>query len=180
VKNQNIPMVIVLLSRRPLDIRPELEVANAFVAAWLPGTEGGSGISDIIFGDFEPTGKLSHTWPVSFGDVPINIIGNYPGHEALFPYGYGGTFTSEINERTSSYDDIIIFPNPAGDELFLQSASHAELKITISDAMGRILIDKNISHPNESGIAVAHLSPGMYYVTISEGSRFVVKKIIKN
>jgi len=65
VKNTNIPMIIVLLSGRPLDIRDELADANAFVADWLQGSEGGSGIADILFGDYLPVGKLSQTWPKS-------------------------------------------------------------------------------------------------------------------
>ena len=60
VKNAGIPYTVILLSGRPLDIQDELEDADAFITAWLPGTEGGSGIADVIFGDFEPTGKLSH------------------------------------------------------------------------------------------------------------------------
>ncbi|MEJ2595907.1 MAG: glycoside hydrolase family 3 C-terminal domain-containing protein [bacterium] len=89
IKNKGIPMVVVLLSGRPLDIRDELDLSDAFIAAWLPGSEGGTGIVDILFGNYAPTGKLAHTWPASFSDVPINILGNNSGMEALFPFGYG-------------------------------------------------------------------------------------------
>ncbi|MDZ7778166.1 MAG: glycoside hydrolase family 3 C-terminal domain-containing protein [Bacteroidales bacterium] len=64
------PFVVVMLSGRPLDIREELEAADAFMAAWLPGSEGGSGIAEVLFGDYEPTGKLSHTWPKIFTTSP--------------------------------------------------------------------------------------------------------------
>jgi beta-glucosidase len=61
--------VSVFLSGRPLWVRPELEASNAFVAAWLPGTEGGGGIADVLIGDatgrprFDFSGRLSFAWP---------------------------------------------------------------------------------------------------------------------
>ena len=69
-------------------INNELNDSNAFIAAWLPGTEGG-GVADILFGDYAPTGKLSYTWPKSIDQVPINI-NDY--REPLFPYGFGLTY----------------------------------------------------------------------------------------
>ncbi|MGM0567439.1 MAG: glycoside hydrolase family 3 protein, partial [Bacteroidota bacterium] len=94
VEESGIPFVIVLISGRPLDIRDELELSDAFVAAWLPGTEGGSGIADVLFGDYEPTGKLSHTWPASYNDVPVNNNSYYPDDAALFDYGFGLNYES--------------------------------------------------------------------------------------
>ena len=80
------PMVVVLLSGRPIIITDMLENADAFLAAWLPGTEG-NGISDIIFGDFAPTGKLSVTWPTDMSQIPINVGDSE--YIPLFPVGYG-------------------------------------------------------------------------------------------
>ena len=54
------PVVVVLLSGRPLILEPILDEADAVVAAWLPGTEG-QGVADVLFGDYAPTGKLSFT-----------------------------------------------------------------------------------------------------------------------
>ena len=62
LKRAGIPVVVVLVSGRPVAIDPILERADALVAAWLPGTEG-KGVSDILFGDYKPTGKLSFSWP---------------------------------------------------------------------------------------------------------------------
>jgi len=80
------PMVVVLLSGRPIIITDMLENADAFLAAWLPGTEG-NGISDVIFGDFAPTGKLSVSWPTDMGQIPINVGDS--DYAPLFPVGYG-------------------------------------------------------------------------------------------
>lgn len=88
LKGTNIPIITVLISGRPLIINDELNDSDAFIAAWLPGTEGG-GISDILFGDYSPTGKLSYTWPNSVDQIPINM-NDY--RKPLFPYGFGLTY----------------------------------------------------------------------------------------
>ncbi len=69
---------------------PVLESSDAVIAAWLPGTEG-QGISDVLFGDFKPTGKLPHTWPKSMDQVPINV-GDASSKDAFFPFGFGLTY----------------------------------------------------------------------------------------
>jgi beta-glucosidase len=76
--DKGLPVVVVLISGRTLLINPELEEAAAFVAAWLPGTEG-HGVSDVLFGDFNFQGKLSFDWPKI-------IAKNSP---PLFPLGFG-------------------------------------------------------------------------------------------
>jgi len=83
-------LVIILLSGRPIVITEDLELADAFVAAWLPGTEG-LGVTDALFGDKPFTGKLSFTWPRSMDQIPFDFA-NLPseGEDApLFPFGYG-------------------------------------------------------------------------------------------
>jgi beta-glucosidase len=62
-----------------------IDEANAFIAAWLPGTEG-DGITDVLFGDYKPTGKLSFTWPATLAQIPIH---DGDGQTPLFPFGYG-------------------------------------------------------------------------------------------
>ena len=89
IKDKGIPLVVVLLSGRPMIINAALEDSDAFLAAWLPGTEG-EGISDVLFGDYKPTGKLSQSWPKSMKQVPINV--GDKNYEPLFPYGYGLTY----------------------------------------------------------------------------------------
>ena len=84
-------LVVVILSGRPLIITNQLPLAEAWVAAWLPGSEG-QGVADLLFGDFPFTGKLSYTWPRSNEQLPINLNNSEgkTGEDApLFPFGYG-------------------------------------------------------------------------------------------
>lgn len=84
-----IPTVIVLFSGRPLIINEVLDGTDAFVAAWLPGTEG-LGITDVLFGDYKPTGKLSFSWPRSMSQIPVNV--GDADYDPLFAYDYGLTW----------------------------------------------------------------------------------------
>ena len=86
VKNSNLPYVVVLISGRPMIINEALAESDAFVAAWLPGTEG-KGISDVIFGDYNFTGRLSMTWPKSMKQIPINYGDS--NYDPLFQFGFG-------------------------------------------------------------------------------------------
>ncbi len=81
-----IPVVVVVVSGRPLILGDVLDQADAIVAAWLPGTEG-EGVADVLFGDYPPTGKLSFSWPRSLDQIPINV-GDEP-YDPLFPYDFG-------------------------------------------------------------------------------------------
>ena len=84
-----IPVVVILISGRPLIINSSLVLANAFVAAWLPGTEG-NGVTDVLFGDYNFSGKLSHSWPRNIQQVPINV--GDTNYDPLFVYGFGLTY----------------------------------------------------------------------------------------
>jgi beta-glucosidase len=88
---QSASVVIILISGRPRVITEQLPLADSWVAAWLPGTEGG-GIADVLFGDYPFTGKLSYSWPRSNEQLPINLNNStgMTGCDApLFPFGYG-------------------------------------------------------------------------------------------
>lgn len=76
-------LVVVLLSGRPLIITDQFPIADAWVAAWLPGTEGG-GVADVLFGDYPFSGKLPYAWPRSMDQIP-----HREGDDPLFPMGYG-------------------------------------------------------------------------------------------
>lgn len=82
-------LVVVLISGRPLIITDVLPKADAFVAAWLPGSEA-DGIADVLFGDYPFTGKLSFSFPRSMEQVPLKALKQHPD-EPLFPMGYGLT-----------------------------------------------------------------------------------------
>jgi len=78
-------VAVVLITGRPLPITSLINAADAFVVAWLPGSEG-AGVADVLFGKVKPTGKLPHTWPKDAKQIPINVG---DGKKGLFPYGFG-------------------------------------------------------------------------------------------
>lgn len=89
MKKAGIPVVVILISGRPMIINDALSQADAFIAAWLPGTEG-EGIADVLFGDYKPTGRLSFTWPRSMSRIPVNV--GDKKYDPLFAYGFGLSF----------------------------------------------------------------------------------------
>jgi beta-glucosidase len=84
MKAAGIPVVVILVSGRPLILGTVLTQADAFIAAWLPGTEG-RGVTDVLFGDYNFTGKLPHSWPRTITQIPINS--GDASYDPLFPYG---------------------------------------------------------------------------------------------
>ncbi|RMB59405.1 glycosyl hydrolase [Dokdonia sinensis] len=108
------PLVIVLMNGRPLDLRFESEQADAIVEAWFPGTSGGHAITDVLFGDYNPSGKLTVTFPMTIGQIPIFYNMKNTGRPAdieganerytskyidapnkpMYPFGYGLSYTT--------------------------------------------------------------------------------------
>lgn len=107
------PVVVILFNSRPMVIGHWLEKADSVLEAWFPGTEGGHAAADILFGDREPTGRLSMSFPVNEGQIPVYYNSFSTGrpkaegedscfvtgyldipNEALFPFGYGLSYTS--------------------------------------------------------------------------------------
>ncbi len=87
VSGKGTPVVTVFVTGRPLYVNKELNRSDAFVASWLPGTEGG-GVADVLVeGAHRFTGKLSYSWPKSACQVPLNA--GDEGSDPLFPLGYG-------------------------------------------------------------------------------------------
>ncbi|MBZ5542563.1 MAG: glycoside hydrolase family 3 C-terminal domain-containing protein [Acidobacteriia bacterium] len=89
MKKAGVPVVVVLISGRPMILKDILGSADAFLAAWLPGTEG-QGVADVLFGDHKPTGKLSFSWPRSMEQIGIHQ--GDPNYNPLFSYGFGLTY----------------------------------------------------------------------------------------
>ena len=89
MKSAGLKTVVVLVTGRPLIIDQIASIADAIVVAWLPGTEV-LGVTDVLFGDTHPTGKLPHTWPTSMSQIPINS--GDANYSPLYPYGYGLTY----------------------------------------------------------------------------------------
>jgi len=115
------PVVLVLFTGRPLVLKEESEIVPAILNVWFAGSEAGLAISDVLFGDVNPSGKLSATFPQNVGQIPIfyshkntgRPLGNTEGkfqkftsnyidvrNEPLYPFGYGLSYTS------FNYDDL--------------------------------------------------------------------------
>ncbi len=88
MKGYGAPVIVVLVSGRPMILEKVLHYADVIFAAWLPGTEG-EGVADILFGDYQPRGILSRTWPKNMAQIPINY-GDSTYHP-LYSYGFGTT-----------------------------------------------------------------------------------------
>lgn len=106
LKREGIPVVAVFLSGRPLWVNREINASDAFVAAWLPGSEGG-GVADVLLRDrhgkvaHDFSGKLSYSWPRSAAQTPLNAR---QGGEPQFAYGYGLTYADDGNLAPLSED----------------------------------------------------------------------------
>lgn len=109
-----IPTVSVFLSGRPMWANPFLNASQAFVAAWLPGSEGG-GVADLLFGKAQFTGKLPYSWPKASDQTAVNI--GDKDYDPLFAYGFGlstdepGDLATLPEERASpaQADDNVLF-----------------------------------------------------------------------
>ena len=106
-KSQGIPSVAVFLSGRPMWVNPEINASDAFVAAWLPGSEGG-GVADVLLrnasGDIQHDfhGKLSFSWPRTGLQTAVNL--GDKGYNPLFAYGYGLAYSDIGDLETLSED----------------------------------------------------------------------------
>jgi beta-glucosidase len=111
LKDAGIPVVAVFLSGRPLSVNREINASDAFVAAWLPGSEGG-GVADVLFKSREGkvahdfSGKLSYSWPRTAAQSPLNV--GQPGYDPQFAFGYGLTY------KTTT--DLAALPEDSGPE----------------------------------------------------------------
>jgi beta-glucosidase len=116
VKQSGKPIVLVVVTGRPLDLREEVEDCDAVLVAWHPGTTAGNALADVLSGDVNPSGKLTMAFPYDVGQVPvfynykntgrpINAIGSqsserftsrylFTPNEPLFPFGFGMSYTT--------------------------------------------------------------------------------------
>ncbi|MDQ1119358.1 MULTISPECIES: glycoside hydrolase family 3 protein [Pseudoxanthomonas] len=107
LKAEGIPVVAVFLSGRPLWMNREINAADAFVAAWLPGSEGG-GVADVLLRDaagkvqHDFRGTLSYSWPRTAVQTPLNV--GQPGYDPQFAYGYGLTYAKPASVPALSED----------------------------------------------------------------------------
>jgi beta-glucosidase len=91
LRAQGIPVVAVMLSGRPLYVNPLINAANAFVEAWLPGSEG-EGVADVLTGKYDFTGKLSFSWPKRPDQTPLNV--GDANYDPQLAYGFGLSYAA--------------------------------------------------------------------------------------
>ena len=106
------PLIIALMNGRPLTVKEEYQQADAMLETWFLGTEGGNAVADVLFGDYNPSGKLPMSFPDNVGQIPVYYshlktgrphgtvnMGKYTTsyfdspNEPLFPFGYGLSYT---------------------------------------------------------------------------------------
>lgn len=97
VQASGVPMVLVLVSGRPLIITNQIDAFDAVVAAWLPGTEG-DGVAEVLYGDFDFSGTLSFSWPRNAAQVLGGFVGDNPN--VLFEFGFGLDYARTANAPT--------------------------------------------------------------------------------
>lgn len=125
IKKTGKPIVLILMNGRPLTLEYENSVADAILEAWWPGTMGGAAIADVIFGNYNPSGKLPITFPRNVGQIPIyynykntgrpwdpkkkgdNYKSRYldSPNTPLYPFGYGLSYT------TFKYSNLVLNKN---------------------------------------------------------------------
>ena len=130
------PVVTVYIQGRPLDMNLAAEKSNALLTLWYPGMEGGSALADILWGDYNPAGRLPISIPRSVGQIPVYYsqpaTGDYVEESAkpLYPFGYGLSYTQfeynsdlhvfELKERPGCYSVNLLVKNAGpcdGDEV---------------------------------------------------------------
>lgn len=134
----NKPVIVVLMNGRPLDLTRENELADAMLEAWYPGTMGGKAVTQVLFGEYNPSGKLTMSFPMNVGQVPLYYYAKNTGrpiylpndkykskyidspNDPLFPFGYGLSYTSFV------YSDIKL----SSDELTEKGSIKASVAVT--------------------------------------------------
>lgn len=140
-KAAGIPTVSVFLSGRPLWTNPEINASDAFVAAWLPGTEGG-GVSDVLISDAggkpvrDFTGKLSFSWPKSAAGAPLNR--GQAGYDPQFAYGYGLTYAAPATVGLLSEDSGVAGDISSIDRYFVEGRFVAPWGLALRDGGGEL------------------------------------------
>ncbi|WP_083721159.1 glycoside hydrolase family 3 protein [Sphingopyxis sp. QXT-31] len=115
LRAEGVPVVAVFLSGRPLWVNRHINAADAFVAAWLPGSEGG-GVADVLFGKADFKGKLPFSWPADAKGAPLNVGDN--DYRPLYPFGYGLTLADRKADVPLSEDPGIVVEQALTGALF--------------------------------------------------------------
>ncbi|WP_323164002.1 beta-glucosidase BglX [Pseudomonas atacamensis] len=164
------PLVLVLMNGRPLTILEENQSADAILETWFSGTEGGNAIADVLFGDYNPSGKLPVTFPRSVGQIPT-----YYNHLSIgrpFTPGKPGNYTSQYFDDTTGP----LFPFGYGLSYTTFALSDMALSSTTLNASGKLDASVMVKNTGErDGETVVQL-----YIQDVTGSMIRPVKELKN
>ncbi|MEM8695464.1 MAG: exo 1,3/1,4-beta-D-glucan glucohydrolase [Pseudomonadota bacterium] len=159
LRGQGIATVAIFLSGRPLWVNRYLNASDAFVAAWLPGSEGG-GVADVLFGDHDFSGRLSFSWPRDATQAVLNI--GDENYDPLFAYGYGlsyaapgrvGPLSEDSGLATESRSEPgLIYgrgETPAGYRFYLAGSDGAAVTIGGTGAASGDISARRIDHVSQ-------------------------------
>jgi beta-glucosidase len=139
LKAQGIPVVVVFISGRPLWVNPEINAADAFVAAWLPGSEG-AGVADVLIGDragkprHDFKGKLSFSWPKRADQYRLNV--GDKTYDPLFAYGYGLSYAAPKTVARLSEVSGVASTSSNVDRYFVGGRFVSPWRLALRDAGG--------------------------------------------
>ncbi len=139
-KALNIPTVSIFISGRPLWVNPEINASDAFIAAWLPGSEGG-GIADVIMRNEQEkiehdfVGRLSFSWPKSADQDVLNAEG--ADYDPLFALGYGLSVTDNVSIEQLNETQAATLSDYHISNFLLSGAAVSPWRLVLSDAKGR-------------------------------------------
>lgn len=157
LQEQGIPTVSIFLSGRGMWVNPELNASDAFVAAWLLGSEGG-GVADLLFKDaqgnvqYDFTGRLSFSWPASPLDVEVNL--GDENYQPLFAYGYGLSVNDEQNMATLS-EEVDPSVSQINDNRFLFAGDPVQpWRLVLNDAGGNTQVSNSAQASSLSALFV--------------------------
>ncbi len=153
LKSQGIPVVSVFISGRPMWVNPELNASDAFVAAWLPGSEGAA-VADVLFGEHDFKGKLPFSWPAH----PTQIVNvGDQDYQPLLPYGFGLTF-GQANSLADNLEETITLADVGASEVHLLQGTVAKpWEVWLSSGTTRQKVSAN-----------THTLASLYYRTIDK------------
>lgn len=137
------PVAVVLLNGRPLDLSAEVQYAGAILEAWYPGTMGGYAVADVLFGDVNPSGKLTATFPRNLGQVPIYHYAKNTGRPYVHPEAkYESRYLDVPNEPLFAFGHGLSYTEFEYSDIELSAASFSgdgsiEAEVTLTNKGGR-------------------------------------------
>jgi len=140
------PVVVILFNGRPMTLPWEEQHANAILDVWFPGTEGGNAIADVLYGKYNPSGKITTSFPVNVGQIPIHY-----NHKRT-----GRPFDGNVNSAKfkSNYLDVSNDPlYPFGFGLSYTSFTYSDLKLSKTSLKGNETLTATVTLTNSGKYA---------------------------